>query len=184
MTWLPPQDAPESVPWTSPQPPPSETVPWTAPAAASHEPSALRRLGALLIDVVTSVASFVSLFIASAFMAGLVGTSDDFDDAFLLPATLIAGLLVMLLLPVVLMCRGGAANGQSLGKQALGLRVVREDGRPVGFGTALLREVGGKVLLPLTILWLVIDVAFLLGGRSLHDRLASTLVAPAHPAGS
>ena len=152
--------------------------------APHDQPSALRRLGALLIDLLTSVASFASLFIASAFTAGVVGTSDDFDDAFLVPATLIAGLLVMLLLPVVLMARRGTANGQSLGKQALGLRVVREDGRPVGFGTALLREVAGKALLPLTILWLVVDVAFLLAGRSLHDRLASTLVAPAHPSGS
>jgi uncharacterized RDD family membrane protein YckC len=40
----------------------------------------------------------------------------------------------------LLMRRPGAHNGQTLGKQLTGIRVVREDGRPMTYGAAVLRE--------------------------------------------
>ena len=42
----------------------------------------------------------------------------------------ILGLLVGLVLHPAFMVRAGDHNGQSLGRQAVGLRVVRDDGRP------------------------------------------------------
>jgi uncharacterized RDD family membrane protein YckC len=48
--------------------------------------------------------------------------------------------LVYMLYTVVLLCRGGEHNGQTLGKQSLGLRVIRDDGKPVDLKTALVRE--------------------------------------------
>jgi uncharacterized RDD family membrane protein YckC len=48
--------------------------------------------------------------------------------------------LVYVLYTVTLLCRGGEHNGQTLGKQRLGLRVIRNDGKPVDIRTALVRE--------------------------------------------
>jgi uncharacterized RDD family membrane protein YckC len=48
--------------------------------------------------------------------------------------------LVFVLYTVILTCRKGEHNGQTLGKQRLGLRVIRNDGKPVDAKTALVRE--------------------------------------------
>jgi uncharacterized RDD family membrane protein YckC len=48
--------------------------------------------------------------------------------------------LVFVLYTVILTCRKGEHNGQTLGKQKLGLRVIRNDGKPVDIKTALVRE--------------------------------------------
>jgi uncharacterized RDD family membrane protein YckC len=45
------------------------------------------------------------------------------------------------------MRRPGRRNGQTLGKQALNIRVARDSGTPVGFGFAIVREVAIKSLL-------------------------------------
>jgi len=48
--------------------------------------------------------------------------------------------LVYMLYTVILLCRDGEHNGQTLGKQMLGLRVRRNDGESVDIKTALVRE--------------------------------------------
>jgi uncharacterized RDD family membrane protein YckC len=48
--------------------------------------------------------------------------------------------LVFVLYTVILTCRAGEHNGQTLGKQRLGLRIIRNDGKPVDIQTALVRE--------------------------------------------
>jgi uncharacterized RDD family membrane protein YckC len=48
--------------------------------------------------------------------------------------------LVFVLYTVILTCRKGEHNGQTFGKQRLGLRVIRNDGKPVDVKTALVRE--------------------------------------------
>jgi uncharacterized RDD family membrane protein YckC len=48
--------------------------------------------------------------------------------------------LVFVLYTVVLTCRAGEHNGQTFGKQRLGLRIIRNDGKPVDAKTALVRE--------------------------------------------
>jgi uncharacterized RDD family membrane protein YckC len=48
--------------------------------------------------------------------------------------------LVYVLYTVILTCRKGEHNGQTLGKQRFGLRVIRNDGKPVDIKTALVRE--------------------------------------------
>lgn len=92
------------------------------------------------------------------------------------------------LLAPVFMMRGGEHNGQSPGKQAVGIRVVREDGQPITFGSALLREVVVKMLLfetvggfifllptALNYLWPLWDEQ----NRALHDMVVSTRVVEA-----
>ena len=83
------------------------------------------------------------------------------------------------------MIRPGARNGQSFGKQVVGIRVIREDGQPFTFATAALREFVIRYLLfnlagsitfgiagLLDVLWPLWDD----GNRALHDMLASTRV--------
>lgn len=48
--------------------------------------------------------------------------------------------LVFVLYTVILTCRPGEHNGQTFGKQRLGLRVIRNDGKPVDVKTAIVRE--------------------------------------------
>jgi uncharacterized RDD family membrane protein YckC len=61
-----------------------------------------------------------------------------------------------------------ALSGFTVGKRLLGIRVVRLDGQPVGFGWALLRT-----LLLLTVIPPLVNDSDL---RGLHDRAANTIV--------
>lgn len=100
------------------------------------------------------------------------------------------------------LCRRGEHNGQTFGKQALGIRIVRADGRPVNFGTFLMRHFmfgliasviffGGAIVLDPN----VAAVALILGmladylwpladerNQTLHDKFARTFVVPTRSA--
>ena len=73
-----------------------------------------------------------------------------------------------------LMARNGEHNGQTLGKQAAGIRVVRDDGRPITLATAFVRDVLLKFVVgnvTFGIGWIV-DSLWPLGekeNRALHD---------------
>jgi len=102
------------------------------------------RLGAYLID-------FLVVLIPVVFLAAvLFGGATDADSvwgwvgASILYALLFAA--VFFLYAPLLMIREGARNGQTLGKQLVGIRVVRDNGLPFGFGAAVLREVVLKQL--------------------------------------
>ncbi len=65
--------------------------------------------------------------------------------------------------------------GQTLGKMALGVRVVNDQGRPPGIPRAIMREVIGKLLsgiLYIGFIW----VAFDREKRGWHDHIAGTYV--------
>lgn len=103
------------------------------------------RVGAALIDgliltllwtlliapgvVVTFATDLPGLGIALWILGGLLGT------------------IVALLYASYFMQRGGARNGQTPGKQALGIRVAFPNGKSVDWGQALLRELVIKGLL-------------------------------------
>jgi uncharacterized RDD family membrane protein YckC len=83
------------------------------------------------------------------------------------------------------MKRDGDRNGQDWGKQIVGIRVVKDDGQPVTFGFALLREVVVKGLLIGIVSNLTAGIAGLLDGlwplwdntnQALHDKVVSTHV--------
>lgn len=65
--------------------------------------------------------------------------------------------------------------GQTLGKMALGMKVVRVDGSPLGYGGALLRLVS-SVLSTLSFMIGYIIAGFRSDKRSLHDLVAGTRV--------
>ena len=86
------------------------------------------------------------------------------------------------------MARDGAHNGQTWGKQIVGIRVVRDSGESVGFGFASLREVVvkgllfgiGSSIIPiiptlLDLLWPLWDDE----NRALHDMIVSSHVVKA-----
>ena len=79
-------------------------------------------------------------------------------------------------------------NGQTLGRMALGIRVVRANGEPMTFGCAMLREVAVKALLFGVVSSFTFGLASLLDvlwplwddeNRALHDFIVDTRVVAA-----
>ncbi len=149
------------------------------------------RAAAWLID--GAIIAVLSLFLGTAVMAALLpvaGAGSGGQLVFLilfvtaLPFVL-TNVVVTLLYALPLMSRAGSRNGQTLGKQLLGLRVVRLDGAPITPSTAALREIVWRNLLlglggALTLLVVVLlDYLWpLWDGRAqtLHDKGAGTRV--------
>jgi uncharacterized RDD family membrane protein YckC len=147
------------------------------------------RVAATLIDgLIIGIPATLLFF---AVIAGAVGITGGDEGASVW--AIVGGLLIWFLLVAVLalvyapatMSRDGAANGQTWGKQLLGIRVVRNNGERMSFGWAALREfvIKGLVIgiassiipiLPwlLDILWPLWDDE----NRALHDFIVSTHV--------
>ena len=66
--------------------------------------------------------------------------------------------------------------GQTPGKMALRIKVIRTDGRPLTYGRAALREVPGKFLSSILLGIGYLMVAFDNQKQGLHDRIADTYV--------
>jgi uncharacterized RDD family membrane protein YckC len=102
------------------------------------------RLGATLIDwLVLLIPAVILFFVVIAGAWGISG-DDDASTGAVIGATILYIVLisaVVLLYAPLLMMRQGAHNGQTWGKQLVGIRVVRDSGEPMGFGWAALREV-------------------------------------------
>jgi uncharacterized RDD family membrane protein YckC len=169
---------------TSPVPPGA----FAAPAAAGdRDPWVLaewwRRAAAAIIDgvIVSVVASILLIPFA------LLGLSVDTDGG---AVAFWAGFLVFLLLLViasflyapVLMAR---TDGQTIGKMAVGIRVVRANGRTIEFGWAFVREVVVKTFLFGVLSSFTFGLASLLDwlwplwdseNRALHDMIVDSRV--------
>jgi uncharacterized RDD family membrane protein YckC len=91
------------------------------------------------------------------------------------------GLPIGLLYAPLTMARRGARNGQTLGKQAMNIRVVRERLAPMDVPQGLLREALGKqALSAITFgIYLLADYLWPLADaqrQALHDKIAQTWV--------
>jgi uncharacterized RDD family membrane protein YckC len=135
------------------------------------------RVGALLLDaLIVSVLAFPALIVAGIFSEIVGGPDDVIGFAWMLVWFALASLYVS-----GLMARAGANNGQTFGKQAAHIRVVRDDGGPIRFGTAFVRDVLLKVVvgnITFGIGWIV-DSLWPLGereNRALHDLAVHTHV--------
>ncbi len=134
------------------------------------------RLVAFILDLIV-LASCFALFVAFGLLQLLLrsdfGDDDPPDQAFY-----VFGIIILLyFVPFVPLYFVGlwTWRGQTLGKLAMAIRVVRSDGRPVGVGAALLRLVGylfSSLLLFAGFVMIVFDRR----RRGLHDRLADTVV--------
>ena len=72
----------------------------------------------------------------------------------------------------------GGASGQTLGKRALGIRVIDfQTGGPIGFGRGVVRYIGkivSGIPLALGFLWMLWDRE----KQTWHDKIATTVVVP------
>ncbi|WP_245828276.1 RDD family protein [Micromonospora avicenniae] len=174
-------------------PPPARTrpaaraVPWSDAGLVSGEAVALEvrvaRLGsrvlALLLDVLTQLVAALLLAVLIALL--FAALPFELVDAALNSATGTLALVLVLVGYPVLMERFN--NGQTVGKLAVGLRVISADGGPVELRQSLTRALVGVavewpgLILPL-ISW-VAGVTVMLTdrrGRRLGDLVAGTLV--------
>ncbi len=202
--WQPPVADPTQ--W--PPPPPVEQGPppqgWYQPPYPDQSPLPAAplagwwaRVGASLLDsmivlIPLAVAVVVLFVVTGASEAFGSETDDDLPVAFLIGLGLLflIWFVVALLYPGMTMGRKGDRNGQTLGKQLLGIRVVRDDAQPVSFGFALLRELVIKGLLIGQIGGLLLYIPILLNylwplwdqsNQALHDKLIKTHVIAAAP---
>ena len=126
-----------------------------------------RRVGATLID---SLILLVPLIVVGAATG---------SNGLMLAVVIVFGILYAPLL----MARAGANNGQTLGKQVAGIRVVHESGQPMDFGKGIIRDFVGKTVLGFVPLYGLVDVLFPLGdsrNQAIHDKIGSTTVHLAH----
>ena len=138
------------------------------------------RLAAVLLDsIVFGVMIYLPLFIM-AFAADTAGQTEGGGSETLV----IVGGSLMLVGAVAwawLTIRYVVANGQSIGKKMVGIKVVRTDGTPASLGRIfwLRNVVNGLVsIIPL---YALIDALFIFGEsrRCLHDKIADTIVVKA-----
>ncbi len=139
-----------------------------------------RRVAAYVVDFLVLLALY-GVPLAASWVA-IYAVTDDDATAESWSAIALYALIPIVTLPyyALTMRRGGARNGQTWGKQALGIRVVRQTGEPVTGGFALLREMLVKNLL-LGICGIVQLIDFLWPmwddyRQSLHDKIVSTFV--------
>ena len=126
--------------------------------------SAIIRAGGAIIDVLVSVLLILGLLLA---LSGLGIDETGFQ------AILIAGIVTCIV--IVPTAVETASRGRSLGKLALGLRVVRDDGGAIGFRHAFIRALTGVVEIYLTFGGLAVLVGFLNpSSKRLGDLLAGT----------
>lgn len=125
------------------------------------------RFGAALIDwLVFFAAEFVLGFVAGLVWGGGIAQSEVFK------ATITVFMLALTSAYYVVL---HAALGQTVGKMATRIRVVRMDGGPVPAGAAIVRYVGYWVsALPFLIGYLMVGVRR--DKRALHDLMARTRV--------
>ena len=192
-------ESPESPPpdRTGPQAPPpapeaaSAQVPaggWEQPIARPHSGWEGKPLASWGSRVAATLLDWVILVIPVALLIVLVvvvALSSDVGGIVTGILSGVAYLLAVLLYAPLLMARGGARNGQTLGKQLIGIRVVRDSGQPVDVGFGFLREfvvkgvlfgfIGGffaSIPTLVDYLWPLWDDQ----NRCLHDMVVSTHV--------
>jgi uncharacterized RDD family membrane protein YckC len=172
--------------YTTPAPPGAGGPQPSVPAEAGGRPVLSgwwRRVGAQLID---GTIIFVGALIILGIL-GALGLSVDSNGGAV--ALIVAALIAVFAITVVaflyapiLMSR---TNGQTLGRMALGIRVIRADGGPMTFWFAMLREVVVKALLVGVISSATFGLASLLDAlwplwdeenRALHDLVVNTRV--------
>jgi uncharacterized RDD family membrane protein YckC len=141
-------------PWPAPEAPPAPGSPQAPPPyppapAGWQQPPAIfgglplaswgSRAGAAVLDILLVLGLWLALIAPGVVITA--ATDADAVGVTLLIVGALASLVIGVLYAPFFMQRSGPHNGQSLGKQWLGIRVVRVSGEPFGWGWALLREV-------------------------------------------
>jgi len=128
------------------------------------------RLGAYLIDGLVLFVPQLVLSVAAVFASAAgSGSASNFETV-----TSTAQCL-LILVTAAYFIGFWAWRGQTPGKMALGIKVVKTDGSPVTFGTALVRYIGywiSALVLLLGFLWVLWDT----NKQGWHDKIAGTYV--------
>jgi uncharacterized RDD family membrane protein YckC len=140
-------------------------------------------MGGALVDLVVAGTTFVVALSAAGILIAIGGTGP------VVAAILVAlsGALGAALYAPLLMARSGNHNGQTIGKQAVEMRVVRHDGKPIRIGIAVLREFVFKQLFGIALtggMFLLVDALWPLferNGLAVHDIATGTHVVEAGP---
>jgi uncharacterized RDD family membrane protein YckC len=128
------------------------------------------RLAAALIDIVLLGAIDAAVLVFTLRATGLDMTAADL--AVLSPVPL-GGFFVLLAFGYLVGFTAG--GGQTIGKMALGLRVLSDDGTQVDLAGAVLRSLGALAAV-LTLGLLYVPVLITSDRRAVHDRLSGTRV--------
>jgi uncharacterized RDD family membrane protein YckC len=137
------------------------------------------RFVAYIID--SFVVSIASIVIVGIFIAAVLLADESTDDS--KEALFIVGSIVVMVLALIVInwlyeaLMTSSPRGATLGKLALGLRIVRVDGAQLSFGRATARHFLKFMITPLVPLAIgYLMAAFTARKRALHDFLADTLV--------
>jgi uncharacterized RDD family membrane protein YckC len=127
-----------------------------------------QRLGAFLFDLLLfMILLMASTFVLSSFSRKSIVSSNAMLLAFYLVAFALYAFNYVLL---------AARDGQTIGKRLVGIRVVRENGEPVGLLQVFLRHVVGYTLSLLGgflgFMWVIWDSKY----QGWHDKIARTIV--------
>jgi uncharacterized RDD family membrane protein YckC len=127
-----------------------------------------RRWAALIIDRIILFTPLIVLVVIGAVMAD--GKNDEFPAVlgFLIFLWVVAALLYE---PLLL-----TRNGQTWGKQALGVKVVRNDGTPISAGQAWGRSLGRLAIMMVSSLIDYLPALFTKEKQTVHDMMAGTRV--------
>src|SRR4051812_35513106 len=141
------------------------------------------RVGATLLDLLITWVILLLAVVPAAIAEESIAGSDGLGGGL--------WLLIALILSSAYYCgtmaRKGVHNGQTWGKQAAGIRVMRDDGKPMTLSLAFVREVLLKYVVGSAVLglgWLV-DSLWPLGereNRTLHDLAVRSHVVQTKPA--
>ena len=174
---VPPYGAPGVPPGFPPELIPPGYNPWLGAYAGPRYASVWSRIGAYLIDgiilaIINSVAQIV--------FVGISGTALVGDDAGIALTAFLAFAILVLVLDGIYVVSQEAPYGQTIGKRALGIKVVKADGSSMDVDAALIRYgflffsflgLGGLVTL--------LMVALSDTKQRIGDRVAGTIVVKA-----
>lgn len=128
-----------------------------------------RRFAALLID--SLVLSVPLIIVGVLLVVASIGSKSDFNPLWFQPAALFAIVLYVAYEALML-----AARGQTLGKMAMKIKVVRVDGTPLTTGQAWGRAFMRQVLASCLSLFNYLPAFFTKDRTCLHDLVANTRV--------
>lgn len=157
--------------------PPQAIVQDIDPAAGILLADRGARLGASMLDgIIFMLMVYVPLIVAALLSGATQKASSGIDSGAFgigMVAALI-GFLVWLAINIKFM----KANGQSIGKKACAIKVVRGDGSPVSLSRLIWLRNAVNLLLGVIPLYGIIDALFIFGDarRCVHDHLADTIV--------
>jgi uncharacterized RDD family membrane protein YckC len=126
------------------------------------------RFGALLLDRLIVFAPLIAVIVVGIMFEK---QGQDELEIWLIAVVAIWAILAFLYEPLMLM-RGG----QTLGKRAVGVRVVRPDGKPISTGQAWGRSLGRLAIMMVSSLIDYLPALFTKEKTTIHDMMANTRV--------